>query len=144
MIERPEWHGRARCGRNGVLGDDPAVRIATMFTAVDASVCEGCPVRAECATAGRFVQRLNGSGVWAGRLIGSRARCCEICDAEFTSTTRRVTCSEACAREKARRFERKRAFEARQRRFADRCCELCHRVRHDPSCPNAIRPRQCA
>lgn len=138
VLERPEWHARANCGRNGTIGDDPTARIHTMFVTLDTTVCQGCPVASQCAAAGRHVLRARGAGIWAGNTIGGRVKACEICDTEFyPGQSRTLTCSPECAREKNRRYERERSARARLQAFAAQCCDICGRIRHDPACPNS-------
>lgn len=67
-IERPAWHAKANCGAHGPLGHMPAERrIDIMFPGkgqrIPREICEDCPVRAECAEAGRNERH----GVWGGK-----------------------------------------------------------------------------
>lgn len=72
--ERPDWHALARCGRNGVLGDDAAARVRMMFpkrgedSSVARSVCSGCPVTEQCREANQGVELRHARdvGVWFG------------------------------------------------------------------------------
>lgn len=70
--QRPEWHALAACGRNGVIGDDPAERVKRMFPTDDAGTadalepCANCPVVNACDAAGHPF------GVWGGK--GQRHR----------------------------------------------------------------------
>ena len=74
LPERPAWHALAHCGRNGIIGDDPAARVAIMFPRKGANadarrareVCEGCPVFDECRRAARFTSAMR-VGIWAGK-----------------------------------------------------------------------------
>jgi hypothetical protein len=83
--QRPEWHALAACGRNGVLGDDPAKRVSIMFpTRGETSeralkACDVCPVCEECGKANGDVELSHARevGVWAGttgrmRRVGGR------------------------------------------------------------------------
>jgi hypothetical protein len=71
---RPEWHDRANCGRNGIIGDDPVKRLARMFPARGGDitnalyVCDGCPVALECEAA----RQPHDVGVWGNRSGRSR------------------------------------------------------------------------
>lgn len=74
LPERPEWHGLAACGRNGLLGDDPAERVKIMFPARGESselaraVCDRCPVTVECEKSNQGVELKHARdvGVWFG------------------------------------------------------------------------------
>lgn len=73
---RPEWHGRAACGRNGVLGDDPAVRVRIMFPGRGLgpearrglAACEVCETTRECEEANRIgeLSHAREVGIWFG------------------------------------------------------------------------------
>jgi hypothetical protein len=76
ISDRPAWHAQANCGRNGIIGNDPARRIRIMYPgsygpnshepgapfAID--VCHECPVKGPCAAA------RDDFGTWAG--VGQR------------------------------------------------------------------------
>lgn len=74
-FDRPDWHGSANCGRNGIIGDDPAARVRRMFPGngndheMATVVCERCPVTAECADAVATTPIVFGKrfGIWAGQ-----------------------------------------------------------------------------
>lgn len=109
---RPEWHGRANCGRNGKIGDDPKARISIMFSGTGTYVCEGCPVKAECLAERDHLMRASvAMGTWGGR-VGAEIRivACVICGEEFERfTSRALTCSDECRMERNRRKERERS-----------------------------------
>ena len=69
---RPDWHDRAACGRNGVIGDDPRARTALMFSTDRAlvaealAVCEGCTVRDQCRDIRPSTAMRDRLGIWAG------------------------------------------------------------------------------
>jgi hypothetical protein len=107
-VEREDWQARAACGRNGELGDDPAVRVRVMFPgtivakATEAtSVCRRCPVVEECRELlERLPLRARTYGTWAGTGQRSRGKgyaTCVECASRFVASGRRLTCSEACA-----------------------------------------------
>lgn len=98
---RPDWWARARCGRNGVLGDDPAARLSVMFGRGGSQVCQGCPVTEECEQAGT-AQLGRVFGQWGtqrfeGRVMNER---CRVCGTVFKpSAGGNYLCSDVCKRE---------------------------------------------
>lgn len=118
--DRPEWHASAACGRNGVLGDDPKVRVKIMFPArgEDSTrarkVCDQCPVSDQCRSANEQVELRHARdvGVWYGTSGNMRrdkppvVKC--PCGERFTRTKPGQTyCGEEC-REEARRESNRR------------------------------------
>lgn len=108
MIERPAWHARANCGRNGIIGDDPEVRLKIMFSRHAERVCEGCPVSDQCGTSANLTPgRLYGT--WAGTEMTGRQKVmrCTCCGDLFEpSTSASKVCSEVCRVENVRRISR--------------------------------------
>ncbi len=110
--ERPEWHGRAACGRNGVLDLPARQRVHLFFVERGESVevaketCAGCTVAAECDKA---ALRANGRrfGIWAGEAEKGRRQgqsICLTCDDVFEATSNGERyCSDDCR--KVRRLE---------------------------------------
>lgn len=97
---RPDWWSRARCGRNGVIGDDPAKRLKVMFSPVAHLVCEGCPVAVECEQSGTsMIGRAYGQ--WGtqrleGKVLNER---CAVCGSVFKpSAGGNYLCSDVCRR----------------------------------------------
>lgn len=125
-FDRPEWHALAACGRNGVIGDDPAERVRIMFPARGEGstkarqVCERCPVTEQCERANQGVELRHARdvGVWFGtsgnmRRDKPRAATCR-CGAQFTpSALMRAYCSEEC-RAEARRIAQQRYMAQRR------------------------------
>jgi len=118
--DRPEWHGLAACGRNGVLGDDPAVRVRIMFPARGAdsrmarAVCDRCQVQDECRYAHENVELRHARdvGVWFGtsgrmrRDMPTMIRC--TCGTKFQRTKPGQTyCSPECRAEARRESNRR-------------------------------------
>lgn len=118
--DRPEWHGLAACGRNGVIGDDPAARVRIMFpargedSAYARKVCERCPVTEQCRAANEQVELRHARdvGVWYGTSGNMRrdrppmVRCA--CGERFRrNKPGQVYCGEEC-REEARRESNRR------------------------------------
>lgn len=69
LLERPAWHARAACRGMGTEIFFPTDQV----TLVRANrVCEGCPVRAECAEFALAHPSLK--GIWAGMSERGRAR----------------------------------------------------------------------
>jgi hypothetical protein len=115
---RPEWHGRAACGRNGVLGDDPAVRVRIMFPergdkSRGVEACAVCPVTAECEAANRIgdLSHAREVGIWFGttgrmrRGMPAIGRC--PCGTQFDRTKPgQVYCSDECRIEGRRKSNR--------------------------------------
>jgi len=108
VIERPDFHARANCGRNGIIGDNPEVRVKIMFSAHAERVCEGCPVVAECE---RSANTAEGAlyGMWGrkDRTGQQRRQRCSWCDRLFEPATPSTRmCSDECRTEQTRRLNR--------------------------------------
>lgn len=104
LFARPEWHARAAC--RGQMTDGrsdwfPTIGYARKAEAARArEMCAGCPVRAECATAGRGERY----GIWGGDPLAARrsqarqARTCHRCGRRFPHDgSRRKYCTTDCA-----------------------------------------------
>lgn len=92
--DRPEWHGRANCGRNGIIGNNPTARVHIMFPTRGQSaeyakqVCAGCPVVGQCKESNtKMDPRFGHHGVWGGR-SGRQRR--EAWQAEYVHGERRT------------------------------------------------------
>ena len=119
LIDRPEWHGRAACGRNGVCGDSPTARIQMFFPGRGAPdyqaalrVCKGCPVQVECKESIRDTNISYGRtvGIWAGTTGADRrtttTRWCRQCDEEFDSPNLHIRfCSQECRAQRQREIQ---------------------------------------
>lgn len=92
-----DWRSDAAC-----RGEDPALFFPGRGGSVDAAlaVCDRCPVRAECADAGRTEY----SGVWGGmserqrRLLRSHRLDCPRCGRQFATVTMRSAHQTTCGR----------------------------------------------
>jgi hypothetical protein len=118
--QRPDWHALAACGRNGVLGDDPAKRVSIMFpergegTDRAQAVCNRCPVTAECEQSNLTIdfKHAREVGVWFGtsgrtrRGLKTPVLC--PCGTRFDQTSPgQVYCSDECRAVARRRTQRK-------------------------------------
>lgn len=91
---RPAWHGRAACRDAGVDFFDPA-QADTART-----LCDGCPVSVDCATAGRREP----VGVWAGQARGFAGSAgCVGCGRDGVRILGRGLCSACYYRERRAR-----------------------------------------
>lgn len=115
--DRPAWHDRAACGRNGVLGDMPAEERVRLFfvargepTAQAKEVCAQCTVTEDCERAS-MVAVGKRFGIWNGKAEKARRQDkltpCDVCGSAFKPTANgQLYCSDECRKVKRARSQR--------------------------------------
>lgn len=104
----PDWRTIAAC-----RDADTAVFFTPERTLEALAICDGCPVKAPCAKAGRMEE-----GVWGGRPEGARYITCAECGRGFvrvnTAGVAPIVCGPRCRKDRDLRNARR----ARERRMA--------------------------